>query len=89
MCVRACARVEMRVNGDCAVSCMIIGWTGALVRSGNAFPGIKGSKLRVLKQLITIDFERRAAPLVHYKGALSLLHFRQHDQCTNSEAFII
>lgn len=44
-------------NGACRVSCMLIAWTGALVNSSNVFSGIKGSKLRVLKELVTIDFE--------------------------------
>lgn len=42
-------------NGACRVNCMLIAWTGALVNSGNVFSGIKGSKLRVLKELVTID----------------------------------
>lgn len=48
--------VEMGANGACRVSCMLIAWTGALVNGSNVFPSIKGSKLRVLKELLTIDF---------------------------------
>lgn len=70
-------------NGACRVSCMLIAWTGALVNSSNVFSGIKGSKLRVLKELVTIDFERRAASWVHYMGALSL-YFRQRGHFTNN-----
>lgn len=62
---------------------MLIAWTGALVNSGNIFSGIKGSKLRVLKELVTIDFARRVASQVHYMGALSP-YFRQRDHCTNN-----
>lgn len=58
------------------MSCMLIAWTGALVNGGNVFSGIKGSKLRVLKELVTIDFARRVASQVHYMGALSP-YFRQ------------
>lgn len=58
------------------MSCMLIAWTGALVNGGNVFSGIKGSKLRVLKELVTIDCEPRAASWLHYMEALSL-YFRQ------------
>lgn len=37
------------------MNCMLIAWTAALVNGGNVFSGIKGSKLRVLKELVTID----------------------------------
>lgn len=52
-------------NGACRVSCMLIAWTGALVSSGNVFTGIKGSKLRALKGLVTIDSVPRVASQVH------------------------
>lgn len=48
--------VEMGANGAYRVSCMLIAWTGALVNGSNVFPSIKDSKLRVLKELLTIDF---------------------------------
>lgn len=79
--VRVC--VGMGANGACRVSCMLIAWTGALVNGGNVFSGIKGSKLRVLKELVTIDFARRAASQVHYMGALSS-YCRQQGHCTNN-----
>lgn len=59
------------------MSCMLIAWTGAPVNGGNVFSGIKGSKLRVLKELVTIDFARRVASQVHYMGALSP-YLRRH-----------
>ena len=62
--LRVC--VESGSNGACRVRRMLIAWMGALVNSSNVFSGIKGSKLSV-----TIDFERGAASLVHYMGALS------------------
>lgn len=64
-------------NGACRVSCMLIAQTGALVNGGNVFSSIKGSKLRVLKELVAIDFAGSAASRLHYVGALSLiLYFR-------------
>lgn len=45
----------MGANEACRVNCMPIAWMGALVNGGNVFSGIKGSKLRVLKEPITID----------------------------------
>lgn len=62
---------------------MLIAWTGALVNSSNVFLSIKGSKLRVLKELVTIDFARRVAFRVHYMGALSP-YFWWQGHCTNN-----
>ena len=75
--------VGRTANGGCRVSCMLIAWMSALVNSSNVFLSIKGLKLRVLMQFVTIDFERRAASHVHYKGALSP-YFRQWGHCTNN-----
>lgn len=62
---------------------MLIAWTGALVNGSNVFPSIKDSKLRVLKELLTIDFAWRAASQVHYKGELSP-YCQQQGHCTNN-----
>lgn len=53
-------------NGGQRVSCMLIAWTGDLVNGCNVFSGIKGSKLRVLKELVTIDSAGRVTSKVHY-----------------------
>lgn len=70
-------------NGACRVNCMLIAWAGALVNGSNVFSGIKDSKLRVLKELVTIDFARGVASQVHYMGALSP-HFRRCMHSTNN-----
>lgn len=63
---------------------MLIPRTGALVNSSNVFSGIKGSKLRVLKELVTIDSAQTLASQVHYMGVLSP-YVRQWGHCTNAE----
>lgn len=75
--------VGIGASRGCRVSCILIARTGALVNGGNIFSGIKGSKLRVLKELVTIDFARTVASQVHYMGALSP-YFRQRGHCTNN-----
>lgn len=57
-----------QADGVCRVSCMLIAWTGALVNGTNGYPSIKDSKLRVLKELLTMDFGRKVASQVHYIG---------------------